>query len=145
MFLIFLLIVLILGCMWRAWSLGNLVEPINKVDCYFHERRQLLQTQRAMAENNNRPLKEYVIPSNKESSPSIVYPLITSVFFWVKTLFAAHGTTKPFFGSLANDPNLHLLVFVEYCNTLKCNGVDPNVIWIILFLFSLRDRARAWL
>ena len=40
------------------------------------------------------------------------------------------------------DPNLHLSVFLEVCNTLKING---DAIRLCLFLFSLRDNARAWL
>jgi len=43
------------------------------------------------------------------------------------------------------DPNLHLSVFLEVCNTLKINGASTDAIRLRLFLFSLRDKARAWL
>jgi len=42
------------------------------------------------------------------------------------------------------DPNLHLLVFLEVCDTLKINGVSTDAIRLRLFPFSLRDKARAW-
>jgi len=43
------------------------------------------------------------------------------------------------------DPNLHLLVFLELCDTLKLNGAFSDAIGLRLFPFSLRDKARAWL
>ena len=50
------------------------------------------------------------------------------------------------FGGLPmEDPNLHLFVFLEVCDTLKTNGASTDVIRLRLFPFSLRDKARAWL
>jgi len=43
------------------------------------------------------------------------------------------------------DPNLHISVFIEVCDTLKLNKVSTDVIQLHLFPFSLRDKARAWL
>ena len=43
------------------------------------------------------------------------------------------------------DPNLHLSVFLEVCDTLKINGESIDAIRLRLFPFSLRDKARAWL
>jgi len=43
------------------------------------------------------------------------------------------------------DPNLHLSVFLEECDTLKINGASTDAIRLRLFPFWLRDRARAWL
>ena len=43
------------------------------------------------------------------------------------------------------DPNLHLSVFLEVCNTLKLNGVSTNAIRLRLFPFAPRDKVRAWL
>jgi len=37
------------------------------------------------------------------------------------------------------------LVFLEVCGTLKHNGVSTDIIRLRLFLFSLSDKARAWL
>ena len=43
------------------------------------------------------------------------------------------------------DPDLHLSVFLEVCNTLKINGASADAIRVCLFLVSLRDKATAWL
>ena len=43
------------------------------------------------------------------------------------------------------DPNLHLSVFLEVCDTLKLNGVSGDAIDLHLFPFSLKDKVRAWL
>jgi len=40
------------------------------------------------------------------------------------------------------DPNLHLSVFLEVCDTLKIEGESIDVIRLRLFPFSLRDKAR---
>jgi len=41
------------------------------------------------------------------------------------------------------DPNLHLSVFLELCDTLKFNGVSTDAIHLRLFPFFLRDNTRA--
>ena len=51
----------------------------------------------------------------------------------------------PFGGSSMEDPNLHLLIFLELYDTLKLNGVSANAIHLRLFPLSLKDKARAWL
>ena len=43
------------------------------------------------------------------------------------------------------DPNVHLMTFLEIDDTVKMNGVTEDVIRMCLFRFSLRDKARGWL
>ena len=43
------------------------------------------------------------------------------------------------------DPNLHLTMFLEVCDTLKFNGTSTNAIHLRLFRFCLRVKAWAWL
>jgi Retrotransposon gag protein len=40
---------------------------------------------------------------------------------------------------------LHLAVFLEIYDTYKSNGVSDDALRLRLFLFSLRDKARAWM
>jgi Retrotransposon gag protein len=50
------------------------------------------------------------------------------------------------FNGLAHeDPNQHLAIFEELCNTVKINGVEPETIKLRTFPFSLVDKARNWL
>ena len=42
------------------------------------------------------------------------------------------------------DPNLHLSVFLEVCDTLKLNRVSTDAIRPRLFSFSLKDKDWAW-
>ncbi|KAJ4720997.1 DNA-directed DNA polymerase [Melia azedarach] len=47
------------------------------------------------------------------------------------------------YGGLSHeDPNIHLAMFLEVCDTIKMNGVDQDLIRIRLFPFSLKDNAR---
>ncbi|KAI3463774.1 hypothetical protein Pfo_020437 [Paulownia fortunei] len=43
------------------------------------------------------------------------------------------------------DLNAHLAIFLEVCDTIKMNGVPDDAIRLLLFPFSLRDKARLWL
>ena len=50
-----------------------------------------------------------------------------------------------FSGSPLDDSNIHLVMFLEICDTVKMNGVTEDTIRLRLFPFSLRDKARGWL
>ena len=44
----------------------------------------------------------------------------------------------------SEDPNEHLGRFLRIENTIKLNGVNPDIIKFQLFPFSLRDIAASW-
>ena len=49
-----------------------------------------------------------------------------------------------FIGHPTKDPNVHLGRFLRMANTVKLNGVRPEVIKLHLLPFSLRDIAATW-
>ena len=50
-----------------------------------------------------------------------------------------------FNGLSSEDPHLHLKLFLEVSDAFKIAGASQEALRLTLFLFSLRDRVRAWL
>ena len=50
----------------------------------------------------------------------------------------------PFTGHPSEDPDEHLGIFLRMENIVKLNGVNPDIIKLQLFPFSLRDVATSW-
>lgn len=79
------------------------------------------------AANDNRPLKDCVA-SSEEEPHSIKYPFtIEANSFKLKPSLLQIVQQNQFSGNLTKDPNLHVLVFVQYANTLKCNGMNGHM------------------
>ncbi|CAN6299739.1 unnamed protein product [Urochloa humidicola] len=62
--------------------------------------------------------------------------------FQIKTSIIEMVQNSPFTGK--EDPNLHLLSFLQLCNTFKMEGVDDNQLRARLFPYSLTDKALQW-
>ncbi|KAF7833226.1 uncharacterized protein G2W53_015559 [Senna tora] len=99
------------------------------------------------------PVRSPTSPSSPESTHSeeaemadIRRPSIQANNFEIKPatiqLLQANGQ---FGGSPVEDPNNHILNFLEICDTFKHNGVSDDAIRMRLFPFSLRDKAKVWL
>ncbi|KAF7810177.1 uncharacterized protein G2W53_036920 [Senna tora] len=99
-----------------------------------------------MAEQNNRNVSDYATPKLDGLQHSIRRPSIQANNFEIKPatiqLLQANGQ---FGGSPVEDPNNHILNFLEICDTFKHNGVSDDAIRLRLFPFSLRDKAKVWL
>ena len=67
-------------------------------------------------------------PNNFELKPTLI------------TMVQHHHLT----GHPSEDPNEHLGRFMRVANTVKLNGVRPDVIKLQLFPFSLRDVVATW-
>ena len=50
-----------------------------------------------------------------------------------------------FHGLLQEDPNLFIANFLQICDIVKTNRVQPEVYRLLLFPFAVRDRAKLWL
>ena len=64
--------------------------------------------------------------------------------FELKPALIAMVQQHQFTGHPTEDPNEHLGRFLRMANTMKLNGVRPEVIKLLLFPFSLRDIAATW-
>ncbi|KAK9726036.1 hypothetical protein RND81_05G185900 [Saponaria officinalis] len=87
----------------------------------------------------------------EDSTPKVVLnssikrPAIEANNFELKTSFIQFIQQDQFSGSPAENPNEHLNIFLENCDTVKLNGVSEDVIHLRLFPHSLRGRAKEWL
>lgn len=138
--------------MRRIQSLGDIVEAVPEIERFFHRRRREQHKARTkptskprMAAKNTRTLKDFAAPNTNGLHSSITRPTVEANNFELKPSLLSMVQQNQFGGSSTDDPNLHLSVFLEYCDTLKMNGVTADAIRLRLFPFSLRDRARAWL
>ena len=71
-------------------------------------------------------------------------PAIDADNFELKPALITMVQQNQFTGHLTEDPNEHLGQFLRIANTVKLNGVRPEVIKLQLFPFSLRDIAATW-
>ena len=94
---------------------------------------------------DQRSLRELWIPQDQSMATEMAPPVIQVSNFEIKPALITMVQHKQFSGSPMEDPHEHIRNFLEYCNTLKHNGVTPEAIRMQLFPFSLRDGAKQWL
>ena len=105
-----------------------------------------------VARNNNggnrafvpRTLRDYAVPRPKDVGGAIVLPTIEgdppnlnpSINVVQQNLFHAMEH---------EDPHDHLQTFVQCCQTVRLNGASSDYVRLVLFPFTLRDKAKKWL
>ncbi|QHN86254.1 Retrotransposon gag protein [Arachis hypogaea] len=103
------------------------------------------------ADGNNaiperRVLSSYINPTSGNCGSSIQKPPIQANNFELKPQLISLVENHCSFGGSANeDPNQHLTKFLRICDTVKSNGVQEDAYKLLLFPFSLRDKAAKWL
>ena len=75
---------------------------------------------------------------------AVEQPAIDAKDFELKPALITMVQQNQFTGHSTENPNEHLGRFLRITNSIKLNGVKPEVIQLQLFPFSLRDMAAAW-
>ena len=88
------------------------------------------------------PLKTYFTP-NAYTSPSCIWIPTTVAHYEINPRIVSMLT--PFFGLPSEDPYKHINQFLKVCSTVKLNNLTEETLRLILFPFSLKDRAEYWL
>ncbi|KAL4294136.1 hypothetical protein AHAS_Ahas18G0197900 [Arachis hypogaea] len=97
-------------------------------------------------EQQKRVIGSYSAPTADLYGKSIVVPPIAANNFELKPqLVTLVQQNCQYHGLPHEDPNQFISDFLQICDTVKTNGVNPKVYKLMLFPFTLRDRAKLWL
>jgi len=96
-------------------------------------------------DDQRRILWDFVTLGVQGISSSIARPNVEAHNFELKPPLVSLVQKSQFQSTTLEDPNLHLLVFLEVCDTLKLNSVSTDAKRLQLFRFPFRDKARVWL
>ena len=97
-------------------------------------------------QNAPRTLMDYAQPSLSRTKSYIRRPTIESTTFELKPSYVTMiQNSVQFHGLPSEDPNLHIANFLEMCDMFRANGASYDAIRLRLFLFTLKDKAKAWL
>nr|ACY01934.1 hypothetical protein [Beta vulgaris] len=94
-----------------------------------------------MGENVTRTFRDYAQPSPDNVPTGVPMPTIAATNFEIKSHVLNMVQNNQFAGLPSEDPNQHLQRFLQCCATQKQAGVTPDEMKLLLFGFSLRDKA----
>ena len=140
---------------------SDLLPTDTELECTLRSLRKTKRAERAtMADERNdqtveqrtaagRPhlqdtMEDFWRPIIQEEYSAIRQPTIDVNNFELKQALITMVQQNQFTGHPTEDPNEHLGRFLIMANTVKLNGVRPEVINLHLFPFSLRDIAATW-
>ncbi|XP_070057170.1 uncharacterized protein [Nicotiana tomentosiformis] len=98
-----------------------------------------------MAEKQHMVVQEVAMPSIANVTSSIVKTRITGHFELKHRMIQLHYANGQFIGLPHEDPQQHILNFLEISDTYITNGVTPYYVRLTLFTFSLFGEAKRWL
>ncbi|QHN87046.1 Retrotransposon gag protein [Arachis hypogaea] len=97
-------------------------------------------------DQQRRMLGSYSAPTADLYGKSIVVPPIAANNFEMKPqLVTLVQQNCQYHGLPHEDPNQFISNFLQICDTMKTNGVNPEVYKLMLFPFALRDGTKLWL
>ena len=89
-------------------------------------------------------MEDFWRPSIINEYSAVRQPPIKAKNFELKPALITMVQQHQFTGHPSEDPNEHLGRYLRMSNTVELNGVNPDVIKLQLFPFSLRDIATSW-
>ena len=89
-------------------------------------------------------MEDFWRPIIQEEYSAIRQPTVDSNNFELKPALITMVQQHQFTAHPTEDPNEHLGRFLRMANTVKLNGMRPEVIKLHLFPFSLRDIVATW-
>ena len=89
-------------------------------------------------------MEDFWRPIIQEEYSAIRHATVDANNFELKPALITMVQQHQFTGHPTEDPNEHLGRFLRMANTVKLNGVRPEVIKLHLFPFSLRDITATW-
>ncbi|XP_070006757.1 uncharacterized protein [Nicotiana sylvestris] len=98
-----------------------------------------------MAEEQPMVVQEVAMPSIANVTSSIVKPRITGHFELKQSMIQLLHANGQFMGLAHEDPQQHILNFLEISDTYITNGVTLDYVRLTLFPFSLLGEAKRWL
>ena len=115
-----------------------------KIERTFRRRKRaaacLKENLEKLKKMGDKTLRDLWIP--QEQNPESAQPAIQANNFELKPALISMVQHNQFGGTALESPHTHIRNFLEYCNTLKYNGVPHDFIKMQLFPFSLRDGAK---
>ena len=91
-----------------------------------------------------RMMRDFISSHFQGDQNPIVTLAITANNFEIKSTMIQMIQNSQFSGLSYKDPIGHMTRFLEYCTTFRMNGVHLEAFHLILFPYSLIDRAKRW-
>ncbi|KAG9446755.1 hypothetical protein H6P81_012883 [Aristolochia fimbriata] len=107
-------------------------------------RGQSIMEDQNQEEGAEKTMEHYVQSNPNAQRSAIVRPKVPSNFE-IKPQILSMIRNNYQFGGLSNeDPNEHIKIFFEICDTFRFKDVTNEAVWLRLFPVTLGDRAKNW-
>ncbi|KAL9239035.1 hypothetical protein vseg_013392 [Gypsophila vaccaria] len=90
-------------------------------------------------------LQDALKPTQAQIPKSSDIPTLTAQNFKIDSGFIRCVQVSQFDGAHNEDLAEHIQNSIDFCNTIKQQGVDPQKLREMMFPFSLQDKAKKWL
>ncbi|KAH9762999.1 hypothetical protein KPL70_001024 [Citrus sinensis] len=133
---------------WERDSTNRLVKRESKIDSSLASSLEVMDDPNRLLPilppvQAEKTLREYFSPLAANQPSCIVLPQTTATHFELKP--SVIQLLPSFHGLEREDPYLHINEFLDICSTFRFQNFNDESIRLRMFLFSLNDKAKAWL